>query len=331
MANPYTGQDFIGFFSLFFQRLWGFVSGKIPFDALVTDEVQVFVLACVAASGALVGTFLVLRRMTMLANALSHTILLGIVSAYLLLRLFTNSGDPTAPLSVPTLLIAAFATGIVTTFLTEFLSKVMKLQEDASIGLVFSLLFSLGIALVTLFSRNVHVGTELVMGNADALQRSDIKDVLAILGVNCALFFLLYHGFKITTFDPQLARAFGFSPLLFNYLLMVQTSATAIGGFRAVGVVMILAFFVIPTLTARLLTHKLSILIWLGMAIGVFASLVGVALSRHFLTAYGIGLSTGGIVVTTLGVIYLLAASCTLGSRLLYPLRRKTHSFRDGI
>lgn len=311
MSNPYYGQQFIGFFVVFFQRLWQFFCGKLPFEALVTDEVQVLVLASVAASGALVGTFLVLRRMTMLANALSHTILLGIVSAYLLVRLFADSPDPSAPLSIPTLMIAAFLTGIVTTFFTEFLTKVIKLQEDASIGLVFSILFSLGIVLVTLFTRNVHVGTELVMGNADALQRSDLRGVVAILGINVSLFLLLFHGFKITTFDPQLARAFGFSPLLFNYLLMVQTSATAIGGFRAVGVLMILAFFIMPTLTARSLTHKLSTLIWLSIAIGVFASLIGVALSRHLFTTYGIGLSTGGIVVTTLGVIYLLTALVT--------------------
>ncbi len=312
MSNPYFGQDFIGFFGVFFMRLWAFVCGNLPFDALATDEVQIVVLGAVAASGALVGTFLVLRRMTMLANALSHTILLGIISAYLLMRLFSDSSNLMAPLSVPALLTAAFLTGIATTFLTQFLTKVIKLQEDASIGLVFSILFSLGIVLITLFTRNAHVGTELVMGNADALKPSDVRDVLAILGVNLALFFLLYHGFKITTFDPQLARAFGFSPLLFNYLLMVQTSATAIGGFRAVGVLMILAFFIIPTLTARLLTHNLSTLIWLSIGIGVSASFVGAALSRHLFTIYGVGLSTGGIVVTLLGVVYLLVALAKL-------------------
>lgn len=314
MVNPYTGQDFFGFFAVFFHRLWGFLSGQLSLEALVTDEVQIIVLGCVATSGALVGTFLILRRMTMLANALSHTILLGIVSAYLLLRFFSQT-ELGASLSISTLLVASFVTGIATTFLTEFLCKVIKLQEDASIGLVFSILFSLGIVLVTLFSRNVHVGTELVMGNADALRKADVRDVLAILGMNLTLFFFLFHAFKITTFDPQLARSFGYSPLFFNYLLMVQTSATAIGGFRAVGVVMILAFFVIPPLTARLLTNTLSTLLWLAVTIGIFASLVGVALSRHFLTQFGVGLSTGGIVVMTLGFLYLLVAFFKLFNR----------------
>jgi manganese/zinc/iron transport system permease protein len=86
--------------------------------------------------------------------------------------------------------------------------------------------------LLTFFGRNVHIGTELVMGNVDALQRSDIRIVGAVLGINLALFTFLYYGFKITTFDPLLAKAFGFSPVFFNYLLMVQTSVTAIGHLR---------------------------------------------------------------------------------------------------
>jgi manganese/zinc/iron transport system permease protein len=293
--NPYSDQDFFGFFGIFFSRLFLFFTGKLPFEALVADEVQMIVLACVAVTGALVGTFLVLRRMTMLANALSHTILLGIVVAYLICETLT----------IPTLMIAALTTGIVTTFLTEFLNRVIKLQEDASIGLVFSVLFALGIVLLTLFSRNVHIGTELVMGNVDALQRGDIGIVASVLGINALFFLLLYYGFKITTFDPNLARAFGFSPLFFNYLLMVQTSATAVGAFRAVGVLMVMAFFVLPPLTARLLTHRLPTLIGLSATIGAVASLVGVALSRHILTFCGVGLSTGGIVVIVLGLFYI--------------------------
>lgn len=295
--NPYSDQDFFGFFKVFFGRLFLFVTGKLPFASVATDEVQLLVLSCVAISGALVGTFLVLRRMAMLANALSHTILLGVVVAYLL----------TDALTLPVLMVAALVTGVATTFLTEYLHRVTKLQEDASIGLIFSLFFALGILLLTLFSRNVHIGTELVMGNVDALQKGDIKIVAAVLGVNIVLFLLLYYGFKITTFDPNLARAFGFSPLFFNYLLMVQTSAAAVGSFRAVGVLMVMAFFVLPPLTARLLTNRLPTLISLAGIIGVAASFFGVALSRTVLTFWGIGLSTAGIVVIILGGFYLSA------------------------
>ena len=123
--------------------------------------------------------------------------------------------------------------------------------------------------------------------------------------MNALLFLLLYYGFKITTFDVNLARAFGFSPLFFNYLLMVQTSAAAVGAFRAVGVLMVMAFFVLPPLTARLLTYRLPLLIALAAGIGAAASILGVAISRSILTFYGIGLSTAGIVVIVLGLFYL--------------------------
>lgn len=306
--NPYSDQSFWGFFAVLYTRLCAWFTGRLPFEELVSDEIQMVTLVCVAVAGALVGTFLVLRRMTMLANALSHTILLGIVIAYLLFD----------ELTIPVLMMAALITGIVTTFLTAFFNQVIKLQEDASIGLVFSTLFALGILLLTLFSRNVHIGTELVMGNVDALQRGDCKLVGAVLGVNLVLFVLLYYGFKITTFDPHLARALGFSPLFFNYLLMVQTSATTIGAFKAVGVLMVMAFLVLPPLTARLLTACLSRMITLAACIGGAAAIIGVALSRHLLTFYGFGLSTGGIVVIVLGLFYGLGILIDISIRASY-------------
>ncbi len=305
MGNPYTGSHFFDFFAVFARRLWNGMSGKLSFETLATDEIQILVLGGLALSGALVGTFLVLRRMTMLANALSHTILLGIVVAFLLSRLFMGSEEEVFSLSVPLLMSAAFITGIVTTFLTQVLTHVVHLQEDASTGLVFSVLFALGIVLVTLFSRNLHVGTELVMGNVDALHLSNIKGVFSVLAINVVLFVFLFSGYKLTSFDPGLARSFGFSPAVFSYLLMIQTSLTTIGGFRAVGVLMVLAFLVIPPLTARRLTSRLTSLIGWAVALGVSASFLGVALSRHLLTYYGIGLSTGGLVVTLLGIQYL--------------------------
>ncbi len=150
--NPYNGQTFFGFFLTLLHRLWGFVSGDLEWRHLASDELQVVVLVGVASSSALVGTFLVLRKMTMLANALSHTILLGIVGAYLLTRetvLFQDGGHG-GPINIQAMLLAALVMGLVTTFLTEFLTKTARLQEDASTGIVFTSLFALGIILVTL-------------------------------------------------------------------------------------------------------------------------------------------------------------------------------------
>jgi manganese/zinc/iron transport system permease protein len=312
--NPYTGRTFFDFFGLLLQRLWKFVIGDLPLSNLASDEVQIIVLMGVAASSALVGCFLVLRKMTMLANSLSHTILLGIVIAYVLTQdsLWQENHDQGGAINIHVMLIAALIMGLVTAFFTEFLTKTIRLQEDASTGLVFTSLFALGITLVTLLTRDAHIGAEVVMGNVDALHFDDCKLVLVVLGLNIVSFILFFKEFKITTFDPGLSRVLGISTLFFNYLLMVQVSATAIGAFRAVGVLMVLAFITGPALMARLLTDDLKKMLLLSVLLGCLASIVGVALSRHLLSAYDVALSTGGIVVCTI-VAFFLAALCYRG------------------
>ena len=306
--NPYSGQDFFGFLLLLIIRCCKFVTGQLNTDAIASDEVQILVLVVVAASTSLLGCFLVLRKMTMLANALSHTILVGIVIAYY----FTLGGFEQAEghhevMNIPAMLIASVIMGIVTTYLTEFLTNAVQLQEDASIGIVFTSLFALGVILVTLLTRNAHIGTEVVMGNVDSLQARDISLVGIIFAINLVLILLFFKEYNITTFDSGLSRTLGVSPLFFNYLLMTQVSATAIGAFRAVGVLMVLAFITGPALSARLLTHHLKWMLAIAVILGILASVVGVALSRHFLTVYGAALSTGGLVVCCIAAIFAIA------------------------
>jgi manganese/zinc/iron transport system permease protein len=308
--NPYYGQTFWEFIFQFICRLGALLTGQLSFQELVSDEIQVFVLMGVAISSALVGTFLILRRMTMLANSLSHTILMGIVLAYFLTSLTSphEEGHAAAIAPMQIMLVAALITGFFTTFLTEFLTKTVKLQEDASTGLVFTSLFALGVILVTILTRDAHIGTEAVMGNADALHSSDLFWVYVIVMMNLILFTLFFKEFKLTTFDPSLAYAMGFSPFLFNYLLMAQVSATTITSFRAVGVLLVLAFMTGPPLSARLLTHRLKTMLIGAVALGSLSALIGVALTRHILTLYGIALSTSGVVVCTILVLYLMIA-----------------------
>lgn len=308
-GNPYYNQDFFSFLWIFIQRLVGFATGSIDLQNLTADEIQIAVLSCVAMSSGLLGIFLVLRRMTMLANAISHTILLGIVIAFLL-SVHSHSHEAVhqlGTLDIQAMLIAAIITGLATAFLTQFLTTTLGLQEDASVGIVFHTLFALGIVLVTLFTRNTHIGIEAIMGNADALQPSDIRLVLTILGLNVALMLLFFKELKVTTFDPQLAQALGVSTLVFNYLLMLQVSMTSIGAFRAVGVIMVLAFMTGPPLTALLFSAHLGTCLVLAAIVGVGCSLIGVALSRHILSVYGIPLSTGGIVVCVITLVFFLA------------------------
>ncbi len=303
--NPYWGKNFFDFFGVLFSRLAKALCGDLPLDQLASDEIQLLVLIGIAISSSLVGTFLVLKRMTMLANSLSHTILFGIILAYLITLPFTAEG--VFALNLPILLFGSLLTALLTTFLTQLLTRFLKVQEDASIGLVFTTLFALGVVLITLYTRNTHIGTEVVMGNVDALHLHDLKLIAIVLVSNLAITGLFYKEFQITAFDGRLASSLGISTFFFHALLMVQTAATAIGAFRAVGVLLMLAFLVGPVISARLLTHYLSRLILLAMGLGALCSVIAVALSRHILSVYHVPLSTAGLVVTLIAMTYIVA------------------------
>ncbi|MBI2742905.1 MAG: metal ABC transporter permease [Chlamydiales bacterium] len=303
MSNPYWNKDFFEFFSVLFGRLGRWLTFDSSVGPLASDEIQLLVLVAIAVSSALVGTFLVLRRMTMLANSLSHTILLGIVSAFLI----CSQAITTEGFSLPILLGASLITGLVTTVLTQILTHLMRLQEDASIGLVFNTLFALGILFVTLFTRNVHLGVEAIMGNIDALHVDDLKLVFSVGLITLITVVCFFKQFTLVSFDSAHARTLGFSPLFYTYFLMVLVSATSIGAFRAVGVLLFLAFLVGPVLTARLFTDRLPKLILIAALIGSLSSLISIALARHLLSCYHLPLSTAGLVVTMIGLIYLLA------------------------
>ncbi len=305
--NPYWGSDLITFFYVLLVRLHALFTGKLTLQDLASDEVQLIVLIGVGVSTSLLGTLLVLRRMTMLANSLSHTILLGLAIAYVALLPFSPSLQFGMGIDLKVLIGASFASALLTAFCTEGLKRLFKVQEDASISLVFTALFALGIVLVTLFARHSHLEVEAVMGNVDALHVDDILPVFWIALFNVGVLLLFFKEWKITTFDSGLAHHLGFSPLFFSTLLLVQTSLTLMGAFRSVGVLLVLAFLVIPPLTARLFTHRFALLFWLSPLVATLTALLGVALSRHLLSVHHEPLSTAGIVVCLQAAVFVLA------------------------
>lgn len=321
--NPYEGLHFFGFLKQIFLRTSMFFAG---YDlTLASDELQILTLIGITISTSLIGSFLVLRKMTMLANSISHTILLGIVGVYI----FSHNGligemvhQEDHKIGVYSLLFAALLTGLLTSFLSEFLNKVLKIQEDASVGLVFTSLFAIGVVLVTVLTRNAHIGSEIVMGNVDALHVDDLNLVWIIAGINILAIVLFFKEFKITTFEAGLAQTLGISPTFFNYFLMALVSITVVGAFRAVGVIMVLALITGPVLAARRLTQRLSRMILLSILIGSLACISGVALARHFLSAYGWSLSTGGLVVCA--VVFLFALSLSLRALPLIVMKKRS-------
>lgn len=272
---------------------------------MTPTQVEIQLIAAVtAAACALPGVFLVLRRMAMLSDAISHSILLGIVLAYFVTR----------NLASPLLLVAAAVTGLATVALVELLGRTRLLKADASIGLVFPLLFSIGVILISRFAGDVHLDVDSVLLGELAfapfhrleLFGADLGPVslivmLGALAANVLYLLLFYKELKVATFDPELAAALGISPVLIHYTHMGLVSVTAVSAFEAVGSVLVVALMIGPPATAYLLTDRLPVMMSLSVGIGAAASLAG------YWLAHALDASIAGAMAAMTGAAFLLA------------------------
>lgn len=259
--------------------------------------------ALVGIASTLVGTFLVLRGTSMLSDAIGHSIVFGIVIVWLLTR------QQSGPLQV----IGAALTGILTVFLTEALVNTRRVKKDAAIGLVFPVLFSIGILLLNLYARDVHIDTHTVLLGEIGFVWLDtvtlgghrVPQSLLSMGamtlVNGAFVWLFYKELKLATFDPNLAKALGFAPGLLFYILLFLTSGTAVAAFDAVGAVLFVAFVIVPPSTAYLLTDRLWLMFIYGSLISVASSVLG------YYSATLWNVSIGGMMALMTGAFLMLA------------------------
>ncbi len=295
-VNPYWGSDFFQFFSTLGHRIIDWLSGRG--NGLASDEVQILILLGIAISCSLIGTFLVVRKMTMIANSLSHTILVGIVISTLLL----SKGG--AILSLPILLASAFITALITVGLSYLIGKSSYVKEDASIGLSFTTLFALGLVAVMLFAKDMHLGTEAVMGNLDAVHSDDLVLTWAISFVDAGVVCLMYPWLKALAFDSQFASSIRLPTKTLDLLFLLLVSGTSIAAFRAVGVLIVLAFLTGPVIAARLLSDHLIKIIILSIGFGSLVAILAVAFTRHILSVYQVPLSTAGIAVVLISILF---------------------------
>jgi manganese/zinc/iron transport system permease protein len=257
-----------------------------------------------AIACALVGSFLLLRRMAMLADAISHAILPGLVAGYFVAR------GPNVLVGA----LGALASGLLTVTLVEVLLRSGRVKGDAAIGLVFPALFALGTFLVSRFFEDVHLDTDAILYGEIAFAYFDRLIVngydigpqpLYVLGglvvVNLLFVLAFYKELKLATFDAGFAAATGFSPILLHYLLMTMVSLTTVGAFTAVGAVLVIAFLIVPPATAYLLTDRLPRMIVLAAIVGVVAATSGYAL------AIWLDASIAGAMAAMAGVWFALA------------------------
>ncbi len=278
---------------------------------MIQEHLDILLIAIVTASAcALLGVFLVLRRMTLMSDAISHAILPGIVLAFFL----------THSLSSPLLILAAAATGVLTVVFVELLQKTKLVKEDAAIGLTFPALFSVGVILISRFFSNVHLDMDAVLlGDLVHAPLNRLKISIYDLGpislyimggmlvLNIAFILLFYKELKLATFDASLAATLGFAPTLIHYGLMTLVSMTTVGAFDAVGSILVVALIAGPAATAYLMTDSLTRMLILSVVIGCVNAVTG------YWLAYIFDVSIAGVIATVtflvFGLIFMIIPS----------------------
>ena len=270
--------------------------GNIPLMIILTG-------ALVGCASTLVGTFLVLRGNSMLSDAISHSIIFGIVIVWLLTR------ETTGPVQI----LGAALTGVLTVYLTELLFSTKRVNYDAAIGLVFPVLFSIGVLLLNVYARDVHIDQHTVLLgeigfvwlDTMTIGGYDVPNALAFMSlvtvVNLLFVTLFYKELKITTFDPGLAAALGFVPGVMFYALLFLVSATGVAAFDAVGAVLFIAFVIVPPSAAYLLTDRLWLMLVYGSVISIASSISG------YYIAIAFDVSIGGMMAVMTGIFFTIA------------------------
>ncbi|MGY5352027.1 metal ABC transporter permease [Wenyingzhuangia sp. IMCC45533] len=263
-------------------------------------EIQL-ILSLVSIACAIPGVFLVLRKMALISDAISHSILPGIVIGFFI----------TQDLASPLLIVMATLTGVLTVVLVEYIQKTGLVKEDTAIGLVFPSLFSLGVILIARNAGDVHLDVDAVLLGEVAFAPFDrwIYDGIdlgpkslwmigTILIISLSLLFLFFKELKVATFDAGLAASLGFTPIGIHYGLMTVSSVTTVGAFDAIGAILVVAFMIVPAASVYLLTNNLKKMLVYAALLSVVASIIG------YWAAHLMDTSIAGTIATVLGLIF---------------------------
>ena len=263
--------------------------------------------ALVGIAASTVGVFLLLRRQSMLSDAISHSILFGIVIVFL------ATGDADDPL----LLVGAAAAGVLTVFLVQMLTNSKLVKQDAAIGLVFPMLFAAGLLLLTLYADRVHLDTHSVLLGEIAFSWLETINigaveiprllltmlVVAVVILLCVTAF--YKELMLSVFDEFLAASFGFRPQLLLYGLFSLASIVAVAAFDAVGTLLLIAFMTVPATAARVLVDSVWLMVFIAALISVVSAIAG------YWGAVVLDVSIGGMMALVSGallaVVYVAA------------------------
>ncbi|GAA4447496.1 metal ABC transporter permease [Novipirellula rosea] len=266
-------------------------------------------MLCAIAS-ALLGNFLVLRRLSMLGDAVSHAILPGLAVAF-----FISNSRSSLPM-----FLGAVIVGILTALFTEWIRGVGKVDEGASMGVVFTSLFALGLVMIVQAADRVDLDAGCVLYGAiesTHLDRVELlgfdipRAVAVLLGVtivNLLFVVIFFKELKLSSFDPSLATSMGFSATVMHYALMVLVAVTAVASFESVGNILVVAMFIVPPATANLLTDRLGRMIVLSSIIAAVGAASGHVAAVVVPTWFGYhSTTTASMMAVMVGVFFVIA------------------------
>ena len=228
---------------------------------------------------AVLGCYLVLRRMSLLGDAISHAVLPGLAVAFLLTGSVSGWG----------MVVGAGVLGVLTAYLTQAIHKVADVPEDASMGVVFTSLFAVGVLLITRAASQADLDPGCVLYGLieftplDTVSAFGLEVPRAVLTLGPALLVtvgfvaLLWKELKVVSFDPALAAAMGFRVGLVHYLLMALVAGVTVASFEAVGSILVIAMLIVPAATAHLLTDRLGRMIGWSVLVAVLSAVLGYA------------------------------------------------------
>ncbi|TWT44601.1 Manganese transport system membrane protein MntB [Phycisphaerae bacterium RAS1] len=289
--------------------------------ALTWLPMDTWIVAVGAMSGmacALLGTFLLLRKMSMMGDAISHAVLPGLAAAFLI----------TGSRGSATMLAGAAVVGVLTALLTQWIYSVGRVDRNAAMGVVFTVLFAIGLILIRRAADFVDLDPDCVLYGAIELIPLDTLRVAGwdvpraaitiggALGVNLLFVLLLYKELRITAFDPALATTLGINATLMHYLLMTLVAVTTVAAFESVGSILVIAMLIVPPAAAHLLTDRLSLMLLLALLFAAAAAALGHLLAivaPGWFGMTGVSTNTAGMMGVVAGLLFV--AAMLLGPR----------------
>ena len=278
---------------------------------------SLYILIITSLACAILGVFLVLRRLSMVSDAISHSVLLGIVIGYFI----------TKDIGSALLIIGASLFGVLTTICIELLIKSKRVSEDASVGIIFPMFFSVAVILITRYARNVHLDTEVVLigeiilapfhriNFLGASLPKALVQMSFVLLINIIFVTVFFRKLKISSFDPVYAGVAGIAGTGLYYIFMALISFTAVSAFESVGAILAIAFFISPAASAYLISKDLKITLLLSAVYAIVNSCIGYFLAVKF------NVSMSGMCAVVSGLTFMITMAVYPGGIITKMIR----------